>query len=403
MSPFDGTQQRRVTGGRIDASAWRAFRAQSVPAQRLFGLLRTLPGADHDTASLAAAMALGDSEILALLQALAAAGLAAAVERGAAGDPIEARYRVSEMGAALRPEWSGAETRSIQRWYDWCLGHVTAAADLLYPQALRLDSSTSTTVPLVAITTPAQASAWLSAEAATVCEAIRAARHHGLGRFAWQLADAIRGWAWLHPDDVDWIAAANAAVAAARATGDSRASAAAYLLLADVHFLSGQLDRAEDACAAVGAHAARSGWLSGSAASHANRGGIHHRRQRFHDALDEYTKALELFRAAGRTASQASLYNNIGGVHLTLGDFAAAVASHRRALVQFRQLGSLVGEARSLEMLAQACSAGGQREAAERALVQAFLVYGRLGDRVGEARTRASAQSLARASDAPAA
>ncbi|HEY1485801.1 MAG TPA: tetratricopeptide repeat protein [Micromonosporaceae bacterium] len=387
MSPFHATQPERSAGGRrSDAAAWHAFRSQSVPGQRLFGLLRSLPGSDHSTVGLSAAMALSDAETLVLLESLE--------ETGLIRPSGPSRFQVTPVGAALRPEWSGAETRSLQRWYDWGLGTVTAAAELLYPQALRLDAEASTTVRIDAPTTAVAASAFLEAEGGNLLDAIGSARVLGLGRYAYQLADALRGWAWINPYAGDWVTAATAAVSAARAVGGPRESAAAYLCLADAHFLAGDLDLAEEACMALGANAARAGWLSGSASSHANRGGIHHRRGRHEEALREYLQALELFGATGRPASQATLCNNIGGVQLALGEVHQAVGFHRRALVLFRQLGSLAGEARTLEMLAQAWRACGQREAAARGILQAYMVYGRLGDRVGEARTRASAAAL---------
>jgi tetratricopeptide (TPR) repeat protein len=374
-----------VTDRRRDAAAWRAYRDQTVPAQRLFGLLRSLPGVDHGVTGLGAAMALGGAETSVLLATLVEGDLIVRV--GSAYGV--ARYAVTPVGAALRPEWSGAETRSVQRWYDWCLAHASAAADLLYPQALRLDATATTTIPVVPFTTAAQASDWLDAEIDTLHSAVHNARRLGLGRFAWLLADALRGRAWQDPYRVKWIAAADAAVAAALAVGGPRDAAAAYLCLADACFLAGELDRAEEACVALGANAARAGWLSGCAASYANRGGISHRRGDLDRALRDYAHALELSAAAGRTATQATLYNNVGSIKRIQGDLGEAVTLHRRALVIFRQVGSMGGEARTLELLAQACAAAGSVAAAERALLQAFMVYGRLGDRTGEARTRA--------------
>jgi tetratricopeptide (TPR) repeat protein len=376
--------RRSVTARRQDAVAWRAFRAQPVPGQRLFGLLRSLPGTDHGSDGLCAAMAIPHVEVVALLHALDDSGL---IER--ARTATDDRYRVTTIGAALRPEWSGAETRSIQRWFDWCLVHVTAAAELLYPQALRLDVGASTAIPLVALPTAACASAWLNAEIDNLRSAIHSARGLGLDRFAWLLADALRGRAWQDPYRMNWIDCADDAVAAANATGGPREMAAAYLCLADACFLAGALDRAEDACTALGLNAARAGWLSGCAAGYANRGGINHRRGRLDKALDDYAHALELSVAAGRTATQATLYNNIATIHTAQGELGQAVTLHRRALVIFRQVGSLAGEARTLELLAQAWASADRSEAAQRALLQAFMVYGRLGDRAGEARTRA--------------
>ncbi len=402
---------RQSVTARRDVAAWRAFRVQSVPAQRLFGLLRSLPGADQSIAGLSAAMAVGDAEIMVLLEALTDSDLVEITSvsaRSGTGPDTGAdtapdaraphvgagRYAVTVTGAALRPEWSGAESRSIQRWFDWCLANAAAAADLLYPQALRLEAGTSTTIPVVALPTSAHAATWLDAEIDNLQSAIQNARRLSVGRFAWLLADALRGRAWQDPYRVNWIAAADAAVIAALADGGPRETAAAYLCLADACFLAGEMDRAEEACVALGANAARAGWLSGCAASYANRGGINHRRGRLDRALRDYQHALELSAAAGRPTTQATLYNNIASIKRTMGVHAEAVALHRRALVIFRQVGSLNGEARTLELLAQAWLAAGRLEAAERALLQAFMVYGRLADRVGEARTRSLAARL---------
>ena len=394
-----------VAARRRDAVAWRAYRSQSIPAQRLFGLLRSLPGMDQGVAGLSAAMAVGDSEITTLLDALMASDLVAPgridsgrIDSGridaGGSDSGGRRYAVTEIGEAVRREWSGAESRSIQRWYDWSLAYASAAADLLYPQALRLDVSASTTIPTVALATLAQAVAWLDAEIDNLRSAIEQAGRLGLGRFAWLLADALRGRAWQDPYRINWISTANAAVVAAVAVGGPRDVAAAYLCLADACFLAGEFDRAEEACIALGVNAARAGWLSGSAASYANRAGINHRRGQLDQALRNYMQALELSVAAGRPTTQATLYNNIASIKRATGTPTEAVTLHRRALVIFRQVGSMSGEARTLELLARAWLTADRVDSAERALLQAFMVYGRLGDRVGEARTRSFATFL---------
>ena len=336
------------TAARNRVAAWRAYEAQQLPARRLFGLLRVLPGEDHATAAIAAAMALGLAETESLLACLATADL---IERA------DARTRVSVVGTAVRPAWAGAESRAIQRWYDWLLAHVRAAADLLYPQVLRLDAEPATAIPEAAFGTPVYAATWLETEIGTLRRAINAAASLGLPRYAWQLADALRGYSWQEPRAMSWVGAATDAVEAARDAGTPREVAAAYLCLADAYFHVGDLDRAERACVALGANASRAGWLSGAAAGHANRGGICQRRGRRMDALHQYGLALELYGAAGRLIGEAGVCNNIGAVYLAIGDGRQALTYHRRALMIFRRLGSLTGEARTRQFIAAAASA----------------------------------------------
>ncbi len=361
------------------------YSRHNPPAQRLFAVLTVLPGADHDVTGLAAAMAARTTETAALLVALTAGGL---VEERSPG-----RFRTAPAAAGFRPPQ--VETRALQRWYDWCLASVTAGAEALYPQALRLDSpSQRSLIPHPVLTTPAQAARWLDAEIENLAAAIMTAHRQGLHRYAWLLADGLRGWSWQVPQAVDWIAVAIAAREAARSAGDGRAGAAAHLCLADASILAGDLVLAVDACTAAERNAARSGWLSGRAAALGNRGGIHRREGRYAEALADYDAALELFGAAGRAGHKAAVYNNVGALHLLLGRPERSAECHRRALAIHRQTGSVAGEARSLHLLAEALRAAGQLDAAERGLLTALAAYAQLGDRSGESVIRAALADL---------
>ena len=150
------------------------------------------------------------------------------------------RFRTAPAVAGFRPPQ--IETRALQRWYDWCLASVTAGAEALYPQALRLDTpSQRSLIPHPVLTTPAQAVGWLDAEIENLAAAVMTAHRHGLHRYAWLLADGLRGRSWQVPHAVDWIAVALAAREAARSAGDGRAGAAAHLCLADAAILAGDM------------------------------------------------------------------------------------------------------------------------------------------------------------------
>ena len=301
--------------------------------------------------------------------------------------------RFARSSAGFRPPQT--EARALQRWYDWLLANVSAGAEALYPQALRLEGPAQrSSIPHSVLSTPAQAAAWFDAETGNLAAATLTANRHGLHRYAWLIADGLRGRSWQAPTAMDWLAVAGAALAAARSVGDGRASAAAYLCLADAAILTGDLDRAAEACTLAERKAARAGWLSGRAAALGNRGGIHRREGRYADALRDYDAAIELFGAAGRTAHKAAVYNNVGAIYLHLGAAARSIDFHRRALAIHRQTGSVGGEARSLHMLADALRALGQRDAAERSLLTALAAYGQLGDHAGETAIRSALSDL---------
>src|SRR5262249_50512956 len=129
-----------------------------------------------------------------------------------------------------------AATSRIEEWY---LYTTAAAATLLYPEKTRLPlparghetpghetpghetpgpqtpghETPHREVPPARFDDHTGALAWLDAERANMVATIQAAADEGPRATAWLLADALRGYFWLANHSVDWLTAAQAAVA----------------------------------------------------------------------------------------------------------------------------------------------------------------------------------------------
>jgi tetratricopeptide (TPR) repeat protein len=83
---------------------------------------------------------------------------------------------------------------------------------------------------------PGQASRWLDSEWRNIVAAVHHAADRGPRPMAWLLADALRGYLAWSRQTTEWLGIATAAVAAAEAEQDLRASAASHHNLAHVNY-----------------------------------------------------------------------------------------------------------------------------------------------------------------------
>jgi len=353
-----------------------SYHAQPEEARRLFRLLGLNPG--HDTTAPAAAALAGTDRATAaaLLDQLAAAHL---VDEHAPG-----RYALHDLlreyaaDRAVAEEPAADRDLALDRLYEHFQRHVDAAAELLYPEFLRLPAPPADPVRFAG---QAEASAWVDTQRANLVAAVRYAAEHGPRPAAWRLADGLRGYFLSRLSIVDWQVAAEAGLAAAEADHDRRAIAAGQLSLA---LLSSVRGRYEDSIAAYERavdHAQRAGWAHGEASGSSGIGGCYQMLGRLELAADHLSRSLELRRRLGWAAGEATALANLGLVSWGLGRLEQAADHHRQAAAAYREMGAAVAEARANASLGVDYHSLGRLDDAVAALTPALAAMHETGDR----------------------
>lgn len=355
-------------------------------AQRLFRVLSLVPGADFDAEAVAALADVEPAHAARLLDRLAGAHL---VERHA-----PKRYRFHDLLRLYaaeqleRRESAARRDSALRRLHDWYLTAVDHAARLLYPHMLRLPSPGAVARPPAGVTTPAEASSWLDAERGNLVAVIRQAARVGPRPVAWLLADALRGYFWMSMRRVEWLAAAEAALAAAEAAGEPRARATARLSLGDLHFRQGLYRQAVLHHAHALVLARRAGWVEAQAAVLGNLGCAYWQAGRLTGAVARFARGLALSRRIGQPAGEAVALGNLGLVHWEMGRLAESAELYTRALERYREIGSRYGEAINLTNLGRTQRARGLPAEAVALLTEALRLHREAGNRGVEAETR---------------
>ncbi|MEU5259666.1 BTAD domain-containing putative transcriptional regulator [Amycolatopsis sp. NPDC021455] len=314
----------QVDGDREAAvrSAFELSYAALEPEARLaFRRIGLVPGPDFTAASVAVLVPTSDGEAARVLETLSAAHL---VEPGGAG-----RYRCHDLLKLFAAELARTDadrTAAQDRLIAAALEAAGSAAVVLYPHMLRLpgDRPGREVFP-----DHAEALAWLDAERAGLVALVEHTASHGPRRAAWELADTLRGYFWLRRCAGDWLAAARAALAAARADGNRTAEAAALLSIADVHWTGGQHTEAMANYAQALGNARTAGWADGQATILGNLASVNLERGELALARENYTCALDLHQEKGRRAVTLS---NLGNLDWEQGALAEAQAHFTEAL-----------------------------------------------------------------------
>ncbi len=318
-----------------------SYRAQPEDVRRLFRLLGVNPG--HDTTVPAAAALAGTDPATAAvrLDQLASAHL---VDEHAPG-----RYALHDLlreyatDRALTEEPAVERRFALDRLYEYFQRHVDAAAEVLYPEFVRLPAPPADPYRFADQT---EASTWVDAQRGNLVAAIRYAAEHGSRPVAWRLADALRGYFVSRMCTVDWQAAAEAGRSAAEADHDQRAIAASHLSLALLHSVRGRYEEAIASYQLAISHAQRAGWAHGEAAGAGGVGGCFQMLGRLEPAADYLSRSLVMRRQLGWAAGEATALANLGLVCWGLGRLEQAVEHHLRAAAAYRRMGARAAEAR---------------------------------------------------------
>lgn len=345
--------------GRLEAEARRMF--------RLFGLV---PGPDLPTDAAAALAGSTTEHVGALLGQLANANLL--------DEHVPGRFSGHDLLRLYARERSaGEEPAAFQRLTDWYLGRVNAAADLLYPQLLRLPENTGGGS---AFPDPVHALGWLDQERRNLVALVPEA-----GDRAFRLSDALRGFFLHRRHAVDWITTAQAGRTAAEEAGNRRAQAAAELSIAQAHRAVNRYDEALEHDHRAEVLAAEAGWREGESAAVGNLGNTYKLLGRLSEAAEHFTRALALDEAIGRVDGLANNLGNLGSLYRDLGRLDLALDYQTRALALQRERGTRAGQANTLSNLGHIHLDSGRLDEALAHLTASLLLRREIGDQPGEA------------------
>ncbi|WP_214108628.1 ATP-binding protein [Acrocarpospora catenulata] len=355
--------------------------AQPPPVQRVFRLMGTAPGGDISIPALAALAGISTGEAAEATTLLAGAHL---VDRSPTGrSAMHDLLRAYAVERAARED-GAAETRAaLTRLYDHLLGRAEAAADLLYPEVLRLPRFADTFEYTFEDTKAA--ADWLEAERENLVAAVLRAAADGPPHVAWTLTAALRGYFSMRMLAVDWSACAEAALTAAYAAGECRPAAVLELGLAWLHVRHSREKEAIDHYTKALELAEEAGWVDCQAATLGALASVHFYSGRLAQAADVYARSLRANEEAGNVGGQAVQSSNLGQVCYELGRTAEAAHHLARALELYRRIGSRAGESHTLSDLGAVYRVAGDFRLAESHLDQACALQREVGDRLGEA------------------
>ncbi|MBM7786824.1 AfsR/SARP family transcriptional regulator [Tenggerimyces flavus] len=361
----EGDEETAVRGA-IDLSYGRL----EAEARRMFRLFGVVPGPDLATDAAAALAGSTTEHVGALLAQLANAHLV--------DEHVPGRFSGHDLLRLYARERSaGEEPAAFQRLTDWYLGRVNAAADLLYPQLLRLPENTGGGA---AFPDPIHALGWLDQERRNLVALVPEASDR-----AYLLSDALRGFFLHRRHAVDWIATAEAGRAAAAEAGNVRAQAAAELSIAQAHRAVNRYDEALEHDHRAELLAAEAGWREGESAAVGNLGNTYKLLGRLTEAADHFTRALALDQAIGRTDGLANNLGNLGSLYRDLGRLDLALDHQTRALALQRERGTRAGQANTLSNLGHIHLDSGHLDEALAHLSASLLLRREIGDQPGEA------------------
>jgi tetratricopeptide (TPR) repeat protein len=374
---FAGDEQAAVRAA-FDLSYVRL----DADARRLFRLLGLVSGPDI---AVPAAAALADTtvdDVRRLLSRLSGAHLL-----DHHGQRRYAFHDLLRLYAAQRAAAEDSDTdrqAALRRLYDHYLAGATAAADLLYPQILRLPGPATAPGPAPAFTDDAQALAWLETERPNLIAAITHTARHGPHEVAWRLADALRGYLSYTLHTVDWLTAARAAQAAAVAAADLQAQAAVELSLGSYHWFQVGYRQSVDHHARALTLAREAGWTAGQSAASVNLGGLYGMLGELTQATAHLTEGVALARRADDVGGEAVGLSNLGLMWCQRGRLEHAADQVAQALALHHRLGSRTGQAHCLAILGMICHLRGRLNQAEDHLTRALALHREGGERHGE-------------------
>jgi len=226
---------------------------------------------------------------------------------------------------------------------------------------------------------------WIEMEIPNLYAAVEYASTNGRPDLATAISTAVHGFLRRNGKYDQAIMFHEVALKAARSTHDQLAEACALTNLGDMQRLFGyypaavdNLSRAIELYDSLGERGGEANALNELAAAHYLSGN-------YPTATDELIHTLQLYRDLGDRLGEAHALNHLGAMHYLSADYPSAVASHTQALTLYRELGYLLGEANATNELGLVQYEIGDYQAAAASLARGLELARTLDYRTGEA------------------
>ncbi|GAA1039896.1 BTAD domain-containing putative transcriptional regulator [Virgisporangium ochraceum] len=268
------------------------------------------------------------------------------------------------------------------------LGHVDAAATVVYPQMARLAPPPRLLAP-ASFGSAAEATAWLDAELANLVALIEACQTVEDAPVAHLLANNLRGYLHLRMNVVDWQRVADAGLRAAELADDDAARAAAWLSVASLRWRTGDREAAIAGFQDALRLAERAGWVDGQNSALNSLGASYRVDGRLDAAAENHRRGLEMSLAHDLPLVTATHLGNLGIIYSEMGDLPRALSAYREALAIFEKAGSHLGRSYALVNLGDVSFRSGDLPGADGYLARARAAAEELDDKAVLAGTQA--------------
>jgi tetratricopeptide (TPR) repeat protein len=376
-----------------------SYRGLDPAAARLFRLLGGHPGPDIGIAAAVGLAGVPGREVRRLLRDLADAHLLTEHRPGrfACHDLIRA------YAEELAEEQDSAEERraATHRMLDHYLRTADRAAHLVdpYRAVLELPEPVAGSSP-EEVPDTTRALAWFTAEH-RVLLAVVTRQDSGFDAYIHRLARTLSGYLYRAGYWHDWVTAEEAALRAARRSGDRRQQANAHRGLARVYLRLGREEAALAQLRQALARYAELGDRVGQAHTRLNLAEVADQFGRHPMALRHSRLALDGYRAADYRAGQARALNSIGWSLSQQGRHREAVGYCREALDVQLELGDREGAADTLDSLGHAYHQLRDYEQARTFYQRAVDLFREAGNRPEEGRALDNLGDVQAAADDP--
>jgi DNA-binding SARP family transcriptional activator/tetratricopeptide (TPR) repeat protein len=369
--------------GALDLS----YRILPHRAQQLFRWLGLVPCPDFTASAAVALTGFTEAQALQALERLVAAHLI--VQHAAGRYTLHDLLRRYAADLAATQDSPTQRASAAQRLYDWLTAMSVAAAELLYPEALRLPPPSAPALAMAGLTDTAAALDWLDAERHNLVAAILYAARYGPRQAAWLCADALRGFHVQRGHVADLLSTSRAALAAARADGDFCAQAAAYHGLAHAHLSLDNYGRSITYSHRTFALAAEVGWDHGRAAAAGNIAAALGLQGRTTEAIQYLQRALQVHERIDWPLGRAKELDTLATAYRDVGRLREGTELATQARALYRERAAQRGEASANLTLGELHALLGWLGEAEHLLDSALATFRIFGSRRGEVHCQA--------------
>jgi tetratricopeptide (TPR) repeat protein len=299
-----------------------SYQALPTPAARLYRLLGLLPGSDFGEGVAAALADVDLDEADDLLNELVEASLLEEI--------AERRFRFHDLVRVhardrAETEPPGERRAAVARSVDWYLRAAVAADLVVLPARWRLGIYYQhPPEPPLPLNGPAEAIEWLEAELDNLLAALRYAADNTMYEAGWQLCEALWGLFLFRKHYDAWLESHRIGLSCAQACADLRAQARMHNQLGSAYRSLRSLDK----------------------------------------AIDHFTQALRLERAAGHRLGEGSALDQLGVAVLRLGRYDEAIQFFTQSLLIHQEVDEPRGVALMNLNLGQALSESGRHSEA---------------------------------------